>query len=70
MDSMCQMLFTYREKRISPHRDEKILTSWNGLMIASLAYAGRVFNNEFYIKTAKKSKSLRPNSLSYEEVPT
>ncbi len=62
MDSMCQMLFTYREKRIPPHRDEKILTSWNGLMIASLANAGRVFNNDFYIKKAKEAANFILNS--------
>ncbi len=28
LNSMIQMLFTYREKRVMPHRDEKILTSW------------------------------------------
>lgn len=55
LDSMCQMLFTFREKRTPPHRDEKILTSWNGLMIASLSYAGGVFKNNFYIKKAKEA---------------
>ncbi len=33
-------LFIAREKRVKPFRDEKVLTSWNGLMIASLADAG------------------------------
>ncbi len=55
LDSILQMLFTYREKRVKPHRDEKILTAWNGLMIGSLAYAGRLFENNFYIKKAKES---------------
>lgn len=67
MESMCQMLFTYREKRIPPHRDEKILTSWNGLMIASLAYAGEVFNNDFYIKKAKEAAEfILNNSMDSE----
>jgi uncharacterized protein YyaL (SSP411 family) len=34
-------LWAAREKRIRPHRDEKILVSWNGLMIAGLAAAAR-----------------------------
>ena len=55
LNSMIQMLFTYREKRVMPHRDEKILTSWNGLMIGSLAYAGMVFENKFYIKKAREA---------------
>ncbi len=50
-----EILFQYRERRIRPHRDEKILTSWNGLMIGSLAYAGKVFENQDYIKLAKFS---------------
>lgn len=52
LDSMIDMLQTYRETRTMPHRDEKILTSWNGLLIGSLAYGGRVFKNNLYIKRA------------------
>ncbi|NLX85451.1 MAG: thioredoxin domain-containing protein, partial [Synergistaceae bacterium] len=55
MDSIRQTLFTYREKRIPPHTDKKIMTSWNGLMIASLSYAGAVFKKDFYIKKAKEA---------------
>ncbi len=55
LDKANKILFQYREKRVKPHRDEKILTSWNGLMIASLAYASRIFNNENYSEAAKKS---------------
>ncbi len=32
-----QKLFAIREKRIHPHKDDKVLTDWNGLMIAALA---------------------------------
>jgi hypothetical protein len=35
-------LFAAREKRVRPHRDEKILTAWNGLMISALARAHQV----------------------------
>jgi len=34
-----QKLFKFRENRIHPHKDDKILTDWNGLMIAALATA-------------------------------
>ena len=37
----CERLFEVRESRIHPHKDDKILTDWNGLMIAALANAGR-----------------------------
>lgn len=67
LDSMIDMLFTYREKRIKPHRDEKILTSWNGLMIGSLAYGGNLFDNKFYIKKAKEAADfILKNSIDKE----
>ena len=39
-------LFTVREKRVRPHRDEKVLTSWNGLMITGLARAASALGEE------------------------
>lgn len=67
LNSMIQMLFTFREKRVMPHRDEKILTSWNGLMIGCLAYAGIVYKNEVYVKRARESMDfLIENSLDKE----
>lgn len=43
-----QALFQARLQRPHPLRDEKILTDWNGLMIAALAMGGRILNNEVY----------------------
>ena len=37
-------LFEAREERIHPVRDEKVLTSWNGLMLAAFAESARVFS--------------------------
>lgn len=53
LESMRDRVFHYRERRLKPHRDEKILTSWNGLVIFALAYAGNVFGNDTYISKAK-----------------
>ena len=50
-----EKLFEHREKRIHPYKDDKILTSWNGLMIAALARGGRVFANQDYILAAEKA---------------
>ncbi len=55
LDKMRINLFEYREERVHPHKDDKILTSWNGLMIAALSFAGRVFKNKSYIDAAKNS---------------
>jgi len=48
-------LFECREKRVHPFKDDKILTSWNGLMIAAMAMGGRVLGNEQYTKAAEKA---------------
>ena len=49
------MLFREREKRIHPYKDDKILTDWNGLMIAALALGSRAFDNIKYSEAAKKA---------------
>lgn len=57
-----QMLWEVREKRVHPFKDDKILSSWNGLMIYSLAEAGQAFNEPKYLKAAlKAAKFLHTN---------
>jgi len=46
-------LFAAREQRIRPGRDEKILTSWNALMIAGMARAARVFSRRDWLASAR-----------------
>ncbi|HOV81647.1 MAG TPA: thioredoxin domain-containing protein [Methanothrix sp.] len=48
-------LFSAREKRVRPQKDDKILTDWNGLMIAALAKAARAFDEPRYAHAAKKA---------------
>ncbi|SHI89581.1 thioredoxin domain-containing protein [Lutispora thermophila] len=48
-------LFEYRKKRVHPFKDDKILTSWNGLMIAAMAFSGRVYGNMRFIDAAIKA---------------
>lgn len=50
-----KILFKLREQRIHPGRDEKILTSWNGLMLKSFALASRILDNESYREIALKN---------------
>ncbi|MCW8931396.1 MAG: thioredoxin domain-containing protein [Gammaproteobacteria bacterium] len=47
-------LFEHRQKRVRPSQDEKILTSWNALMIKGLAKAGRIFKSQSYTQAAEK----------------
>ncbi len=63
LDTIREELFLIREKRIHPFKDDKILTDWNGLMIAALAQAGVVFENKNYIKSAEKSIKFIFNNL-------
>ncbi len=49
-------LFTHREKRPHPFKDDKILTAWNGLVIAALARGGAVLNDKVYIEAAQKAE--------------
>lgn len=48
-------LLNARSKRVYPHLDDKILTSWNGLCIAALAKAGAVFSESSFIEMAEKA---------------
>ena len=50
-----QKLFTARNKRIHPHKDDKILTDWNGLMIAALAKGAQACNEPEYANAAKRA---------------
>jgi len=48
-----EKLFTFRNARAHPFKDDKVLTDWNGLMIAALARGGRVFGDDSYVKAAE-----------------
>jgi uncharacterized protein YyaL (SSP411 family) len=48
-------LFAVRETRIKPLRDEKILTSWNGLMISAFVDAYKILGEERYLEVARRA---------------
>ncbi len=50
-----QQLLAARNQRKRPHRDDKILTDWNGLMIGALAYGGRVLHEPRYTQAAEQA---------------
>ena len=54
-ESMRQRLFEAREKRVKPFRDEKVLTAWNGLMLAAFAEAAAVLDEPEYLEVAKRN---------------
>ena len=57
-------LFRAREKRIHPFKDDKILTDWNGLMIAALAKSGSVLDNQQYTAAAIKAADFILKNLT------
>lgn len=58
MDAIVSKLAAARSQRPRPHRDEKVLASWNGLLIAGLAEAARAFDEgAVYLGTALEAFS-------------
>jgi uncharacterized protein YyaL (SSP411 family) len=53
-----QKLFAYREKRVHPMKDDKILTDWNGLMIAALAKGAQAFDEPEYAEAAYRAANF------------
>jgi uncharacterized protein YyaL (SSP411 family) len=60
-------LFEAREKRMHPGRDEKVLTSWNGLMLAASAEAARTLNRDDYSQVAERNAGFLLHKLREEK---
>lgn len=58
-----QKLFAAREQRVRPGRDEKVLTSWNGLMLAAFAEAARVLDRDDYRQVAERNADFLLHEL-------
>jgi uncharacterized protein YyaL (SSP411 family) len=58
-------LFKAREKRVRPGRDEKVLTSWNGLMLAAFAEAARVLDRDDYRTIAERNADFLLRELRH-----
>lgn len=57
-------LFDIREKRPRPHRDDKIITAWNGLMISAFARAAQAFGESAYLETAERAAQFAQSHLA------
>ncbi|HET89655.1 MAG TPA: thioredoxin domain-containing protein [Chloroflexi bacterium] len=55
LDQARHKLLQVRAERIHPGRDEKVLTSWNGLMLAAFATAARVLGRDDYRQVAERN---------------
>ncbi len=58
MESARETLFQHRRQWIQPLRDDKILTDWNGLMIAAMARAAFVFEDPVFLQAVRKAVSF------------
>lgn len=61
-------LFEARERRIKPDRDEKVLTAWSGLMLASFAEAAAILERNDYRDAAEKNAQFVLENLKRDEL--
>jgi uncharacterized protein YyaL (SSP411 family) len=64
LDRGAGKLFEIRERRVKPDRDEKVLTAWNGLMLASFAEASAILGRQDYAEVARKNARFVLQNLS------
>lgn len=67
LNACLQTVYEYRKNRYALHLDDKILTSWNGLMIAAMCHLYRVTGNKVYLDAAVKAQQFILNQLCKEE---
>src|SRR2546423_554604 len=58
LTSAKKKMFVARAKRVRPHLDDKVLASWNGLMLGAMARAGIVLGDETYLLAAEKNATF------------
>jgi hypothetical protein len=60
-------LFEARKKRVAPAKDDKVLTDWNGLIIAAFARASQVFGEQKYLQSAIKTSDFLLEHMKNED---
>jgi uncharacterized protein YyaL (SSP411 family) len=58
-----EKLFAAREKRVHPSKDDKILTDWNGLMIAAMAKGAQALDKQEYARAASRAADFLLKNL-------
>ncbi|MGD8824808.1 MAG: thioredoxin domain-containing protein, partial [Myxococcales bacterium] len=61
-----EKLYRIRSQRVWPGLDDKVLTSWNGLMLAALAEAGRALGRNDYLEAARKNAEFLRRTMRRE----
>ncbi len=65
MRDLRQKLYAVRARRVGPGLDDKVLTSWNGLMLAAFAEAGRALNRPDYTEIARQNAAFLQEMMSW-----
>lgn len=63
LEAAKKKMFEARSRRVRPHLDDKVLASWNGMMLGSIARAGAVLKQEAYIEAAEKNARFLKEKL-------
>src|SRR5688572_7203414 len=63
LKSSKEKIFQARSKRVRPHLDDKVLASWNGLMLGALARAGVVLKDDSYLAAAERNAAFVKSKL-------
>ncbi len=64
LEDLCRKLYDYRITRTTLHTDDKILTSWNGLMIGALAKSYEVLGDDWCLEAAKNAQAFIEKNLT------
>lgn len=67
-DAHRQAIYEYRKQRNTLHLDDKILTSWNSLMIAAMCWLYRISRKGEYLQAAQKSQQFLEEHLCQDGV--
>src|SRR6185295_19094158 len=68
LDRSRKILFAAREERVKPARDEKVLTAWNGLMLASFAEAAAILGRSDYLAVAQRNARFVLDNLRVDRL--
>jgi len=63
LDAARAKLLAVRVKRVWPGRDEKVLTSWNAMMVRAMARAARVFSEPAWLDSARRATDFIRGTL-------
>lgn len=67
MDELCERLYAYRLSRVRLHRDDKVLTAWNALMITALVRAAQALDHPAYLAAAQRAEHFLSENLTQSD---